>query len=89
MGVMPVRVMIDELLLVGFDRRDRYALAEAIERAIAADLDARAVRARAHGGAGIDRIVAPDAIAPSGTTAGEIGTRVGRAVASCMKGNAR
>jgi hypothetical protein len=85
--LMRVEIVIDELVLVGFDARDRHRIADAIERELSERVtgaDAMGL-ARAEGGHALLR--ARDYVAPAGqraVTAAAIGAGVGRSIAASL-----
>jgi hypothetical protein len=82
---MPVHVTIDELVLIGFDRRDADAMSRAIEQAIAEHLDVPSLRAHAthtH----VSRLMASDVTTPRGMHRADVGSSIGSAVARSITG---
>ena len=84
---MRVEIVIDDLVLVGFDARDRYRIADAIERELSERVTpADAMRlARAEGG--YPTLRARDYVAPSSehvVTPATIGAGVGRSIAASL-----
>ena len=81
---MALRITIDELVLVGFDRRDGDAIGRAIEQAIAGQIDLASLRARARTGTHIPRVVTADVTVRSGSSAPHIGAGIGSVVAGSL-----
>jgi hypothetical protein len=86
---MPVQITIDHLVLVGFDPRDREALSASIERAIAAHLDAASLRTHVATTTLVERVAAGDVGASTRAHRGDLGTRIGSAVARAIDGRLR
>ena len=86
---MPIQITIDDLVLVGFDPRDRDALSASIERAIVAQLDPLSLRTHVTAATRVEQVRAGDVGAPAHASRGDLGTRIGSAVARAIDGRSR
>jgi hypothetical protein len=86
MDLMRVEIVIDELVLVGFDARDRHRIADAIEQELSDRVSVADAVRLADGAAGYSTLRARDYVAPSGgvVTAADIGAGVGRSIAATL-----
>ena len=83
---MRVEIVIDELVLVGFDVRDRHRIAEAIERELSERVTAADAMRMARFQGGVPALRASDFVSPAGDrpTAAAIGIGVGRSIAQSL-----
>jgi uncharacterized membrane protein len=88
---MRIEFDIDELVLVGFDPRDRHRLADAIERAIETRATSEALLPLARGSDDVEAVHAPDVAPVRGASAAALADGVGASVVAgiAAQGGAR
>ena len=88
MGVMRIEIVIDELMLTGFDPRERHRIADAIQSRLAALVTSADVAPLVARGAGIPELRARDFTLParaSGMSPASVADGASRAIVAALR----